>query len=525
MKTHDVQKAAWRGAFSNYGRVVLRMVLGLVTFRLLYQGLDAESFGFWSLLWSVFGYGILLDFGFGSAAQKRVAEALADQDWAQLSRALSTIFFFYVGVALVIGVLGWWLAGPLVTLLGVPPDQLETYRPAARAFFLGMALGFPSGIFPEVLRGLQRMETANRIAMVGLVANAILIAVALFLKWNLVALITVALACVLIPDLVAGWMALRSMPEVKLKPSLFSMGQLMSTSKFSLFVWASTMSHVLRNKSDQLVIGLLISLPAVALYQAAGKVSEMFGMGTKQVSDALSPAAAYLHADGRGDVLKDFFMNGLRLTVLVATPAYVCAAVHLDFLVYLLTGDAAPASSTLLVGQLLLLWFYQMSFTHLVFRRMFMMCGQERRLMWQGLSEGALNIGLSIVLTLWMGTIVGVALGSLIPAVVLGWTILWPWAARQVGLGKMRLFRDTCGRTILACLPMVAVGLGVRWLSGLSYGEPQWIKSLTGLVLMLLTGGIGLWTVALNAGERSRVLGVVRRIFSRSKVAKAGGPV
>ncbi len=437
---------------------------------------------------------------------------------------MSTIFFFYVGVAFVIGILGWWLAGSLVTVLGVEPDQLETYRPAARAFFLGMALGFPSGIFPEVLRGLQRMETANRIAMVGLVANAILIAVALFLQWNLVALITVALACVLIPDLVAGWMALRSMPEVKLRPSLFSMGQLMSTSKFSLFVWASTMSHVLRNKSDQLVIGLLISLPAVALYQAAGKVSEMFGMGTKQVSDALSPAAAYLHADGRGDALKGFFTNGLRLTVLVATPAYVCAAVHLDFLVYLLTGDAAPAPATLLVGQLLLLWFYQMSFTHLVFRRMFMMCGQERRLMWQGLSEGALNIALSIGLTLWMGTIVGVALGSLIPAVVLGWTILWPWAARQVGLGKMRLFRDTCGRTILACLPMVAVGLGLRWLSDLSYGDPQWAKSLTGLALMVLTGGIGLWTVALNAGERIRVRGVIRKIFRRGKVAKEGGP-
>lgn len=525
MKTEEVQRAAWRGAFSNYGRVGLRMLLGLVTFRLLYQGLDVESFGFWSLLWSVFGYGILLDFGFGSAAQKRVAEALSNQDWEHLSRALSTIFFFYVGVALVIGILGWWLAGPLVALLGVAPEMQETYRPAARAFFLGMALGFPSGIFPEVLRGLQRMETANRIAMVGLVANAVLIALALFLKWNLVALITVALACVILPDIVSGWMALRSMPGVKLSPSQFSMSQLMSTSKFSLFVWASTMSHVLRNKSDQLVIGVLISLPAVALYQAAGKVSEMFGMGTKQVSEALSPAAAYLHADGRGDALKGFFLNGLRLTVLVATPAYVCAAVHLDFLVYLLTGDDAPSPSTLLVGQLLLLWFYQMSFTHLVFRRMFMMCGQERRLMWQGLSEGVLNIGLSIVLTLWMGTIVGVALGSLIPAVVLGWLILWPWAAREVGLGKLQLFRVSCGRSILACLPMVGVGLGLRWLSGSSYGEPEWIKSVTGLAVMAVIGGAGLWKVALNGEERSRVLGGVRKITGRGKSSKEGGSV
>ena len=50
--------------------------------------------------------GILLDFGFGYAAQKRVAECLARRDWDRLSRALSTIFFFYLGAALVIGLLG-----------------------------------------------------------------------------------------------------------------------------------------------------------------------------------------------------------------------------------------------------------------------------------------------------------------------------------------------------------------------------------------------------------------------------------
>jgi hypothetical protein len=69
----------------------------------------------------------------------------------------------------------------------------------------------------------------------------------------------------------------------------------------------------------------------------------------------------------------------------------------------------------------------------------------------------------------------------------------------------------------------VVIGLGLRWLSGLSYGEPQWGKSLSGLVLMVLAGGVGLWTVALNAGERSRVLGVVRKIIKRGKAAEEGG--
>ena len=74
-----VKQNIWSNAISNYLRTFVGIVVGLVTFRLLYQALPRESFGFWSLLWSVFGYGILLDFGFGFAAQKRVAELSGGQ--------------------------------------------------------------------------------------------------------------------------------------------------------------------------------------------------------------------------------------------------------------------------------------------------------------------------------------------------------------------------------------------------------------------------------------------------------------
>ncbi|MEI7940933.1 MAG: hypothetical protein WCK27_30030, partial [Verrucomicrobiota bacterium] len=97
MSYEEVKRNIWSNAVSNYLRTVVGTVVGLVTFRLLYQGLDREQFGFWSLLWSVFGYGILLDFGFGFAAQKRVAELSVKADWDKLSRVLSSILFCYIG--------------------------------------------------------------------------------------------------------------------------------------------------------------------------------------------------------------------------------------------------------------------------------------------------------------------------------------------------------------------------------------------------------------------------------------------
>src|SRR4051812_30051173 len=98
MTQEDVKKHIYRNSISNYIFLVARLGLGLVLFRLIYQSLSQEEFGFWALLWSVFGYGILLDFGFGFTAQKRVAELSVHKDWPQLSRVLSTIFFVYVGI-------------------------------------------------------------------------------------------------------------------------------------------------------------------------------------------------------------------------------------------------------------------------------------------------------------------------------------------------------------------------------------------------------------------------------------------
>src|SRR5215831_5137651 len=106
MTLAELKQTIRRNAASNYLCLGLRLVLGLLLFRMLYQQLTAEEFGFWSLLWSVFGYGILLDFGFGFTAQKRVAELSVYRDWAKLSQVLSTIFFSYLGVAGAIGLVG-----------------------------------------------------------------------------------------------------------------------------------------------------------------------------------------------------------------------------------------------------------------------------------------------------------------------------------------------------------------------------------------------------------------------------------
>jgi len=263
MTNDQVKKNVVNSAMSSYLRIVVRMGLGLVTFRLLYQGLNSvpEQFGFWSLLWAVFGYGILLDFGFGYSAQKRVAELSVKQDWPQLSRVLSTIFFFYLGMAAAAVTLGVIFSGPMIDLFKVSAVHREEYRFIMIIFLAGIGIAFPFGIFPEVLNGQQRISTANNLSILGTIANFIAVACVMWFKLSFLTLVVLSLACTFFPYLLAAKIALAHMPGVKLRPNLFSFHTMFDTGKFSLFAYANTLSNVVRNKTDQPVISTILGSP------------------------------------------------------------------------------------------------------------------------------------------------------------------------------------------------------------------------------------------------------------------------
>ena len=170
MTNEDVKQNIWRNTVSNYFCIGLRVAIGVVMFRMLYPpALTKEEFGFWGLLWSVFGYGVLLDFGFGFTAQKRVAELSVHRAWDKLSQVLSTIFFCYVVIGLLIILVGWAGSGAFIDLLkNVTPQNREPFRQILVCFFCGLGLAFPLGLFPEMLRGQQRICLANLIICAGL---------------------------------------------------------------------------------------------------------------------------------------------------------------------------------------------------------------------------------------------------------------------------------------------------------------------------------------------------------------------
>jgi O-antigen/teichoic acid export membrane protein len=496
-----VASMLWKTSASSYLRTLLRVVLGLLTFRLLYRSLPSEDFGFWAMLWSVFGFGVLVDFGLGFATQKRVAELSARNEWEELGRVLSTVLVTFFAIGGAVAFVGWLGRDALLSVLEVSPNNESKYRAVALVFFAGMGLGFPLGIFPEILRGQQRVSTVNIVACAGLILNFAGIFLAVGYGWSLRDLLIVALATTLLPDLVCAVIALRSLPNVRVRASLFCWKTARQTMGFSIVAYLITATNLVLGKTDQLVLGTCLSVASVTIYVAGAKVAEIFALFTRQLHEALSPAAAKFNATGDVAGLRSLLIDGTRLSLLIAIPLYAVFAMRMPVLIRLLTGGEATQEA-LLTGQILLAWFLITTATHATTKRIFVMTGHEKRLLKYGLGEAVANLALSIALIKVWPHPASVAVGSIIPTMVFGFFGLWPWAARETGMSASALFRRTViPGAIVALAVACPLFLSSLWLG--HHGAPS-LPVFIGEALF--AGVVGLCAISILMKDELRAL-------------------
>lgn len=509
-----ISRSVLGGVITGWLGLFIRVGSGFVTFRILYQWMsaDPEQFGLWSIMWSMFGYGILLDLGFGLTAQKSVVELSAKQDWERLSRILSTTIIFYLVAAVVVCGAGTLFSTSIVRLLKITAERQADLAGALTVFIFGIGLTLPLGVAPEVLRGQQRQMLANLFSITGSLANLISVVVVVKYDLSFLTLIVLCLLCVLIPNLAAAVVALRRMPNVVLSPRNFSVGTMREIGRFSVFAYINSLGNMIRTKFDQPVIGVILGARYVAFYQAAGKTAEMYGVFVRQIADALSPVAAHLHVSNDPSRLRSVMRAGMRFTAGVATPLAIIFAAYMEPLLSLVTGTQDPTPPMICVGWTLIAWNYSASVTSGVYRTMFMMAGHERRIVLTNTFEALLNVVLSVGLTVWIRhrfgsewAILGVALGSAVSAAIYGWGIILHWTAREIDCSVRSLLTEVVLKPWLGCLPVV-LWIVIERSAIPGVGQDPTLLTFLEMILLIIAGLAGSWLIVLDPAERRRVL-------------------
>jgi O-antigen/teichoic acid export membrane protein len=465
----------------------------------MFLGLSPSDYGFWALVWSVFGYTMLLDFGFGTALQKATAESLAHQQWGRYQQILATVLWVYVLMGGIIALASVVLAPYLIQALLGP--AATHYVSLFILFGCGTALVFPTGFAAELLRGLQAIHGRNLIQggtqLLQLVASLWVLHQGLGLFW----LTWVTLASTLLGNILMLLLAQRLLPPLRLQRPDWKL--LKEMAGFSAYAYLITLTNLLIFRTDQLVIGAYLGLAAIAGYQIANRLADLFRQLTTQMHDYLGPLAARQFAAGGPAAVRATLLLSNRWMHVFAVPAFVVLGWHLPAILSLwlnLKEPAVIASAYLLLTSMFVQVTLRSSSTQIL-----LMCQQQRILAVLAVIESLANLGLSIYLVQSLG-LIGVAWGTLLPNLLLSLVGYLPltlkhtqtrgkdywqrciWPAYRAGLMLLALY-----------LPLYATWRPAN--DGLSL--------IASVVIMSVLAFASTYFLALNLAERSRLKATV----------------
>jgi O-antigen/teichoic acid export membrane protein len=424
----NLRKIIFKNTVANYLLYGMKMVTAIVITRLLFLGLGSAAYGFWALLWSVFGYSLLLDFGFGTSVQKYTAELTVSKDYDKYNRLLSTVFVSYAVMGVVIIILTLFLQAYISVFFKFPlGTDLLFYRKVFVFFGVGVAFVFPTGAFAEILKGLKQIYVRNMVQFVSVIVNVLGIYLIFFFNFGLASLAVFSLALNFVTNVTMAFLVFRRIPELKVKFRYFNVTYLKEVTSFSFFAYLIMFANMIIYKTDQIVLGVMVGMSGVAVYQIGSRLSFVMHRLSTQFQDNLAPIAASLGKAGKHEQLQKMLIKSNRLVAFMVGILFIIMTVLIKPILYVWLGVTDPTAiwiAYIMNLSILILVLFRSAST-----KFLLMTGYHKLLSYVAIVESISNVGLSVLFIKLYGP-VGVAIGTLIPNLIVSVFVIFPIASR-----------------------------------------------------------------------------------------------
>ncbi len=441
---------------SNYLRFLVGMVVVFFLTPYIVSRIGIDSFGLWSLIFSVVGLFGLLDLGFATAAVKFVAELTSSRDHAERNRVLATLLVVYSGLGVICLVLVAALADTAPSWFDLAREQREAFTVALWLLGTAVALNFPLSLFKAILVGSGRMSLVNLVELGTTLGNAALIVILLEAGHGLLGLAASTAATMLLATVLLAPFAYRLTPDLSLSPKHFERGRVRELGNYSFYFFIANVSVLIILRIDPVVIKAFLPLSAVAVYAVAAKVSEYTYLLNKQFSNALMPLVSQSKGSGDTDTIKRILIDGTRFLMAIAAPFIALLFFHAEDIIRLWMGAEFARSAFLLRILLIAILFTSIQLNA---ANVLGMTGHHRFVALSMGGSALVNLGLSILLIQHLG-LTGVAIATLAAALLVETLIIVPKACITHGVSTWRFVSGA----LLPVLPAMVPALGGAYL-------------------------------------------------------------
>lgn len=398
-----------RGVYFSYiHKVAAGLFLFLIT-PVIIKTVGPSAYGVWAILYAVFGYFLLLDFGFNTAVSKYTAEHIALDKRKVLNRIISSVFTILLGIGFLIILLGLGAAPLFLKYFKIPAELRYETKIAFLIMSINAALFLISGVYGNTIYGLQRVDVWQKYGTIQLATNALLTILLLRMGTGLIGISIAYLFSTLLIFILYIVFIRANNCGIVIRPSLFDKKILRKIAPYSSRSFILASCGRLLYYTDYIVIGLFLGTKSVTPYEIAYKLCFYATYISSPISTSVFPRFSSLYATGNYEALGRLYLRVVKLSLAIMMPVGIFLILFGSSFISLWVGGENFA------GTKVLFVLVAMTFMHVLGTPsgfLLQGIGKNVGLIYMILLDAILNLALSIILVQKIG-IFGVALGTL----------------------------------------------------------------------------------------------------------------
>ena len=512
-KPTNQAKLIFQNVSVNYLVTGVELLLGIFMLPFNVRHLGQSAYGLWVLVASVTVYFSMLDMGYGVAQVRFAAKYRAHGDSRALNEIASTMFCLFSGIGLLAFAIAVIISLNLDRVFALSPAQVRTGQIVLLCISAYVALGFPFSVFGGIVNGFQRQYLNGGVAFgTALVVAAVNVAV-LLAGYGLPELVAATTAVRILSYFFYALNAYRVFPALRIRPSYFKRERLREVTGFSVFILIIDLANKLNYSTDAVVVGVFLGTSAVAIWAVAQRLIEIVQRITDQLNAVLFPVVVDNSTVQRVDRLQQILIQGTRLSLGMVVPLATVLGLTARPLVLLWVGPQFTDSVNVIYILSIVVALRVGNATSSVILK-----GSDlhKFLAFSNLGMALGNLVLSILLVRVYG-LIGVALGTLIPMVVLATCVTFPAACRRV---QLPVWKVAWKAVVPAVWPAIVMGGFILLRRDKLLSDRSW-STLVLHAFLAAAIYAALFLLAMDRKELDWYFRKVKEVFRRGSVKTA----
>ncbi|MBR3289869.1 MAG: oligosaccharide flippase family protein [Clostridia bacterium] len=299
--------------------MALGMIIPFFYTPVMLRMLGQAEYGLFSLSHSVVSYLALLSFGFGTTIVRYISKYRAEGDRESLEKVYGFFIVLYGVMAAIVLAVGAVIAqntGAIFSQGLTEPEQVKM-RSLVLIMTVSSALSFPISVFSSMVIAYERFVFRNLLNILSTTLVPIGNLVALWLGYQSVGM---ALAGLLISAVFLPWNIFYCRFKLRVRPRFARVPKALigEMVRVSFYNFMGSLVDMLFWATDRVILGMLASSVAVAVYNIGATFNNMITGLSTTVSGVLAPKiTGMVVKNAKKDELTELFVRVGRLQFLV----------------------------------------------------------------------------------------------------------------------------------------------------------------------------------------------------------------